>query len=194
MDPVRAAAIAFVLLAPSARGEDAAIDARRVVREALAQQALGPVAPPALPVLMPGSPGEPRKQPGTEPRPAPAPPAREQGHPGTPPGAKPQSGDLHPADHDGPRGAMSHSAQHEAVDVAAREAHRIRADEANRAAAGAAMSGAVSDSAHGTWDCHDAASTMRSAGMDPGHGGGMHHGMLTEGASSGGGTMPGGHQ
>lgn len=170
MKPVRAVAIAFVLLAPSARGEDASLEARRVVREALAQHALGPVAPPALPVLL-GSPGEPGKHPPAQPRPAPGPPARQPGAPPTP--KPPASGDLRPADHDVPRGAMSRSAQHEAADVAAREAHRIRADAANRAAMGAAMSGASAESAHGTSDCHDAASTMRSAGMDPEHGGSM---------------------
>ena len=184
MKPVRALAIAVVLLAPSARGEDVSVDARRVVREALAERALDPVAPPALPVLQPGSPGEPGKHPPAQPHPAPGTPPRQQGHPGAPPAPKPPaSGDIRPADHDVPRGAMSRSAQHEAADVAAREAHRIRADAANRAAMGAAMSGASAESAHGTSDCHDAASTMRSAGMDPEHGGSM----------PGGGMMPGGH-
>jgi hypothetical protein len=78
---------------------------------------------------------------------------------------------------------MSRSAQSEAVGLGAREAHRIRADAANRAAAGAAVNGASSATAHASSDCQDAASTMRTMGMDPEHTGAPHDG----------GMMPGGH-
>ncbi len=192
MKPVRSVAMAFALLASAARGEDASIDARRVVREALAERALGPVAPPVLPVFLPGSPEEPGKRPQPQPRPAPGSVPHEPGRPGAPaPSSKaPTSGGNEPSEREGSHGAMSRSGQREAVDAAAREAHRLRADEANRAAAGSAVNGSSSESAHGSSDCRDAAGAMRSMGMDPEHTGDGHHGGMMPDSGS---PTPGGH-
>jgi hypothetical protein len=186
-------AVALVLYAPSARAEDSSLDARRAVREALAERALGPVSPPVLPVLLPGLPGEPGRRREMQPRPAPAPSSQPHGpaKPAAPaPGSRPsERGSQAPAHHAGPGGAMAQSAQSEAVGLGARDAHRIRADAANRAAAGAAANGASSAFPHADSDCHDAASTMRTMGMDPEHTGDPHHG----GMMPDGGSMPGGH-
>jgi len=83
---------------------------------------------------------------------------------------------------------MSHAARSEAVGQGARDAHRIRADAANRAAVGAAVNGASSSMSHG----HDAAGTMRTMGMDPEHTDAPHHGGMVPDPGSGG-TMPGHH-
>ena len=76
----------------------------------------------------------------------------------------------------------------------ARDAHRIRADAANRAAVGAAVNGASSSMSHAGGDGHDAAGTMRTMGMDPEHTDEPHHGgMMPDSGSGSGGTMPGHH-
>jgi hypothetical protein len=85
---------------------------------------------------------------------------------------------------------MSHAAQSAAVGQGARDAHRIRADAANRAAVGAAVNGASSSTSHPGSDCQDAAGTMRTMGMDPEHTDAPHHGGMMPGSGSGG-TMPG---
>jgi hypothetical protein len=188
-------AMALSLLPLAARGEDASADVRRAVREALAERAMVPVAPPVLPVLLPGQPGEPAQRQETHPRPEPAPGkgSQEPARPGTPAPGSPQPHGGPPG-HGGAHGAAARSAQSEAVGVAAREAHRIRADAANRAAMGATVNGAAGEASHGSSDCHDAASHMRTMGMDPEHASEPHHGgMMPDGGSTGG-TMPGGHQ
>ena len=178
-------AIAFGLLAGVARADDRATPARELVREALAARALGPVAPPVLPVLVPGSPGEHRPTKDSSPGTAPAPGSHPKS-PGSPGQQAP--GAMGPT----PGHSMSHAARHEAVGQGARDAHRIRADAANRAAVGAAVSGAPSSSSHAGDDCQDAAGTMRTMGMDPEHTDVPHHdGMLPDSGS--GGTIPGHH-
>lgn len=176
-------AITLGLLSGAARAEDRAAPARELVREALAARALGPVAPPVLPVLVPGSQDGPRPvreappgappSPGSHPKPAGtrAPPA-----PGT---------TAPPAGH-----SMNHTTRSEAVGPGAQEAHRIRADAANRAAVGAAANGAATSTSRAGDECHDAAEAMRTMGMDPGHTDSAHHGGMVPDS---GGTMPGHH-
>jgi hypothetical protein len=176
-------AITLGLLAGAARAEDRAAPARELVREALAARALGPVAPPVLPVLVPGSQGEPR--PGRETPPgAPPSPGSHPKPAGTPPPAVPGT-TAPPAGH-----PVTHTIRHEAVGPGAQEAHRIRADAANRAAIGAAAHGAATSSAHAGEECHDAAGAMRTMGMDPGHTDSAHHGGMMPDS---GGTMSGHH-
>jgi hypothetical protein len=176
-------AIALGLLAGAARAEDRAAPARQLVREALAARALGPVAPPVLPVLVPGSQGEPRPGSETPPHSPPSPGS----HPkptGTP--APPAPGTTAP-----PSGhSMSHTTRSEAVGPGAHEAHRIRADAANRAAVGATANGASTSTSHAGEECHDAAGAMRTMGMDPEHTDATHHGGMMPDP---GGTMPGHH-
>ena len=176
-------AIALGLLAGVARAEDRATPARELVREALAARALGPVAPPVLPVLVPGSQGEPRPTKDSPPGTAPSPGS----HPKSPGAPGPQApGATGPTQGH----SMSHAAQSAAVGQGARDAHRIRADAANRAAVGAAVNGASSSTSHPGSDCQDAAGTMRTMGMDPEHTDAPHHGGMMPGSGSGG-TMPG---
>ena len=122
-------AITLGLLAGAARAEDRAAPARELVREALAARALGPVAPPVLPVLVPGSQGEPRPgretPPGTPPSPGSHPKPAGTPRPAAPGTTAPPAG--HP---------MTHTTRSEAVGPGAQDAHRIRADAANRAAVG----------------------------------------------------------
>ena len=180
-------AIALGLLAGVARAEDRATPARELVREALAARALGPVAPPMLPVLVPGSQGEPRPTKDSPPGTAPSPGS----HPKSPGAPGPQApGAMGPTQGH----SMSHAAQSAAVGQGARDAHRIRADAANRAAVGAAVNGASSSMSHTEGDGHDAAGTMRTMGMDPEHTDAPHHGgMMPDSGSGSGGTTPGHH-
>jgi hypothetical protein len=85
---------------------------------------------------------------------------------------------------------MSHAARSEAVGPGAQDAHRIRADAANRAAVGAAANGTSSSTSHSGEDHHDAAEHMRTMGMDPEHTDAPHHGGMTPDST---GTMPGHH-